>query len=290
MTTKTRTKVSTPEPAVVRQPVISTEEPSTALAPVTPAPVVAEQRPGFASLAAALAAAQGAGKAVAKDGHNRFHGYRYATADSIIAAGRELLSEHGLALIPTQSQVDGWERSGENRFELKRGWKLCHTSGESIDCYVAWPIVLEKGRPLDKATAIADTSSLAYLLRDLLLLPRGDESDLNAQSPATATSTPAPAPTPTPAPAPAPAPAAATPPPPVLPSGSDPLGPMREEQANTIAALMQTLHVSDESMASRLVQSGMPGDWRRLNQSQAAGIIERMRTAALAAQQEKVRT
>ena len=38
-----------------------------------------------------------------------------------------------------------------------------------------WPIIPEKGRPWDKAHAGALTSSLAYFLRDLLLMPRVEE-------------------------------------------------------------------------------------------------------------------
>jgi hypothetical protein len=40
-----------------------------------------------------------------------------------------------------------------------------------------WPVTLERGRPLDKAVAIASTSSLGYLLRDLLLMARVDPGD-----------------------------------------------------------------------------------------------------------------
>jgi hypothetical protein len=43
-------------------------------------------------------------------------------------------------------------------------------------------VVPERGRPLDKAFAVALTTSLSYLLRDLLQMPRGDEADMNARN------------------------------------------------------------------------------------------------------------
>jgi hypothetical protein len=54
---------------------------------------------------------------------------------------------------------------------------LLHTSGERMEITIAWPVVPDRGRPLDKAVASAATTSLSYLLRDLLLMPRVDEAD-----------------------------------------------------------------------------------------------------------------
>jgi len=278
---KTRTKAPAPEESVA-QPVVPAGESATALAPPTVPP---DRRPAFPSLAAALASAIGEVQAVEKDGHNRHHGYRYATAESIITEAKRVLSAHNLVLVPIGTWVEGWDRTGENRYELRRRFLLLHSSGESLPLEVAWPICPEKGRPLDKATAIADTSSLAYLLRDLLMMPRVDEEpDSRDTRSLPSTSVPVPVGSP-------PALVAARPSPlPAVLANGDPLAPMRDEQSNTIQALMQTLNQTDETMASRLVQQGLPGDWRKLNQAQAAGIIERMRAAALAAQQEKVRT
>jgi len=42
---------------------------------------------------------------------------------------------------------------------------------------ICWPVVPDRGRPPDKALASALTTSLAYLLRDLLLMPRVDPAD-----------------------------------------------------------------------------------------------------------------
>ena len=43
----------------------------------------------------------------------------------------------------------------------------------------AFPIIEDKGRPLDKALAGALTTSLAYYLRDLLLIPKQDENQVD---------------------------------------------------------------------------------------------------------------
>jgi hypothetical protein len=127
--------------------------------------------------AKALAQAIKACRAVEKTSTNDFHKYKYASADAIIDVGRDALASSGLCLIPVESTVNGFEREGPDRFELVRVFALLHSSGESTPIRVCWPITPEKGRPLDKATAIADTLSLSYLLRDLLLMNRIDPSD-----------------------------------------------------------------------------------------------------------------
>lgn len=136
-----------------------------------------KQFPPRGNLASALAAAQQKCKAASKDQTNTFHRYKYASAESVITEGKAALAETGLALAPISQQVNGSQDKGQDRYEMVRHFLLLHASGESLPIQVAWPIVVEKGRPLDKATAIGDTLSLAYLLRDLLLMPRVDSED-----------------------------------------------------------------------------------------------------------------
>jgi len=128
-------------------------------------------------LAAALIEARRQCRAVEKDSTNIFHKYKYASSESIIEEAKAALDSSGIALIPLASSVNGHAKEGEDRFELCRKFLLEHVSGEQLVCACNWPICPEKGRPLDKATAIADTLSLAYFLRDLLLMPRVDPSD-----------------------------------------------------------------------------------------------------------------
>ena len=133
--------------------------------------------PSRASLARNMTRAQQACRAVPKDAYNTFHRYKYASAEALIEEGKAALSSAGVALIPVEQSLNGYSKEGEGRFELIRKFLLIDSSGECLPIQSAWPVVPEKGRPLDKATAIASTLSLAYLLRDLLLMPRVDPSD-----------------------------------------------------------------------------------------------------------------
>lgn len=133
---------------------------------------------GKVQLAKGILAAQRKCKPVEHDKRNEYQKFNYASSEAVITEGRDALLSANLALIPLELTLDGWEREGENRFELIRQYILVHESGEAIVFFTRWPVMVEKGRPLDKATAIADTLSLSYLLRDLLLMPRiapGDE-------------------------------------------------------------------------------------------------------------------
>ena len=148
--------------------------------PPQPAPaLVTAPVPPPRSLAAALALAQQKCRPARKDGRNAHHGYRYASADSIVAEAKAALAETGLALVPIETSLN----RTDNGLELFRRLQLIHTSGESIVLACAWPVEVERGRPLDKATAIATTTSLAYLLRDLLMIPRQmPEGDMDSRT------------------------------------------------------------------------------------------------------------
>jgi len=118
-------------------------------------------------LCLALAKAQAASKGVEKDSENSYHRYKYASAEAMLTHGKTCLSDQGLALFPKCANVEG--------DLLQREYMLIHSSGESLHMAQSWPIVPEKGRPMDKATATAATTSIAYVLRDLLLIPRVEE-------------------------------------------------------------------------------------------------------------------
>lgn len=121
-----------------------------------------------ATLAGALALAQAKCLPAKKDSRNTHHGYRYASADAVIAEAKAALRDTGLALIPSEVALN----RTESGLELFRRFTLVHLSGQEMQLACAWPVEVEKGRPLDKATAIASTTSLAYMLRDLLMIPR----------------------------------------------------------------------------------------------------------------------
>ena len=132
-----------------------------------------------ANLHAALAAAIMASGDVHKDASNDFHRYRYASAEAVLGEARAALGAHGLSLIPIASRLVAEKAElGDEKwidYTLEVTVRLCHSSGEFMDITREWPVIPEKGRPLDKALAGADTTALAYLCRDLLLLPRVEE-------------------------------------------------------------------------------------------------------------------
>jgi hypothetical protein len=146
------------------------------LEPVAP-PAFPAAPLGRPEIAKALAAAQQRCQPVPKDERNEYHRYNYASSEAIIAEAKAALSSSGLALLPVEQSLVGSQREGEDRFELERKFLLLHASGECLPLVSHWPVCPEKGRPLDKACAIAATLSLAYLLRDLLLMPRVDADD-----------------------------------------------------------------------------------------------------------------
>ena len=123
--------------------------------------------------------AQQAVTPVAKDAHNQYQGYDYASAESVLQAARTALAQGGLSVARL-----GYE------LEIVEGyWVLCSTyqiTGDpsfSAPFVRRFPLVPGKGRPLDKSLAVALTTDLAYTLRDLLLIPRiGVDESIDARN------------------------------------------------------------------------------------------------------------
>jgi len=128
------------------------------------------------TLASALLAAQKALPSVGKDAKNSFHHYSYVSAEAMIGACRDALHGANLTVRRAGWKFDGSPEGGivNSTFVLTHG-----PTGESVSDEIAWICVPEKGRPIDKAMAGALTSSLGYYLRDLLLVPREDESEMD---------------------------------------------------------------------------------------------------------------
>lgn len=136
----------------------------------------ARQQCKHLSWESALVAAQSKMKAVAKDSTNNFHKYAYASADDVIAAARIALNGEGLAVIRTWSVA--MNESGmwvTSQFSLVHDGSLGVFSAGSVP----FPVIEDKGRPLDKALAGALTTSLSYFLRDLLLIPKQDDDGMD---------------------------------------------------------------------------------------------------------------
>lgn len=126
------------------------------------------------SLMAALVQAQKAINPVAKDAENAYHHYSYASAESIMREARKALNEAGLAISMGSTRID----YSVNPPLLVCEFVLYHgDSGETRLDERVWPIIVSKGREMDKAVAAADTSCQSYYLRDLLQIPRISEED-----------------------------------------------------------------------------------------------------------------
>lgn len=135
-----------------------------------------------------LVAAQLAAQAVAKQSVNSYMKYRYASAEAMIEEARGALSASGLALITAgwvfvrndaaaTSAIDNPGHVGLMRVHYAL---LC--PAERLDFHCDTAVIVDKGRPLDKAQATALTYNLGYFLRGLLLLPREDaENSVDAR-------------------------------------------------------------------------------------------------------------
>jgi len=141
------------------------------------------------TLLGALLTAQGNIGGVGKDATNSFHKYNYTSAEQMIGSCRKVLNEAGL-VIYRKNWTPG-EPFGQNGERMIRAtFVVAHPeSGQCHEDEVTWPAVPDKGRPLDKAMAVALTTALSYWLRDLLLVPRNDDTmderdDANYQPPA----------------------------------------------------------------------------------------------------------
>ena len=117
------------------------------------------------AIAEALCKAQASILGVDKKGKHKH--YDYTAIDDMVAACRGALYDEGrLVLIPTSHRVEDKVMVTE--------WLLAHgESGDSIPLRYDMPIVSAGGQGFDKAAAGAASQALNYLLRDLLLLPRG---------------------------------------------------------------------------------------------------------------------
>jgi hypothetical protein len=135
-----------------------------------------EARP--TSLAMKLVEAALAIESIAKDKRNSFHKYDYASAESILTAARaELLTRHVLV-------IGSEDHTEERARETKQGETSITTvhmiftvldaeSGEKLE--VPW---IGRGEdPADKGVGKALTNSVKTFLRQLLLLPYGDDPE-----------------------------------------------------------------------------------------------------------------
>ena len=122
------------------------------------------------TLSTALAAAQASADRIDKDSRNDFARYDYTSAEALMAMWTKIGEAHGLSLYPAALNIEGGV--------LRTCWILEHAESEGTrEIRMDWPIVEAMGKPMDKAVASARTSSLGYLIRDLLIAPRVHPTD-----------------------------------------------------------------------------------------------------------------
>jgi len=122
----------------------------------------------------------------------------YVSVDSAVAACRQVLHQHGLILFEKQAHMTSEavtlesvdRRTGEvslaqvTQFALKTHHVLAHPeSGESEELNRTWPVHVSKGRAIDHAVAAASSFGITYLLRGLLMFPRGDHDTSDRHQP-----------------------------------------------------------------------------------------------------------
>ena len=119
------------------------------------------------SLAKKLHQAQLIASEVEKSARNGHHNYFYATADSIVACGKQALTGAGLTLVNTGYFVD------RERSVVKALFWLLDTEGdEKIELAAEMPFVVGQGRPDDKAVSASLTELRGYLMLGLLQIER----------------------------------------------------------------------------------------------------------------------
>lgn len=144
------------------------------------------------ALTAALIEAQQAIRSVGKDAKNDFAKYDYVSAETMIAECRRALHKAGLLFCRTHWDMKQTFENGVTT--MVSSYLLSHPeSGEDLKM-VSEMVVPPNQKQLDKAVLAALTTSLNYMLRDLLLIPRADEPEVdNLPEPKAAPKPPAPA-------------------------------------------------------------------------------------------------
>ncbi len=143
-----------------------------------------------ATLCAALVAAQGGLRPIAKDGKNPAFRSRYATLDGIMETVRPALAAHGLAVV--QGVVHPETGEGGRLVGIMVETRLIHTSGEWLASVVPVPVAKGDAHGLGSALSYGRR----YGISALLALSTDEDDDGNAAAkapPAKPQAKPAPA-------------------------------------------------------------------------------------------------
>ena len=135
-----------------------------------------------AEITKALIEAQAGLGGLQKLGKNKHHNYDFVSTEQMVAETRGLLRNAGLVCAPVGHRLEVFDGIAPGVLcNLRTEWLLSHSSGETLALSYDMPIVPGKGRPLDKAYSASASQALNYLLRDLLLMPRGERESIDSR-------------------------------------------------------------------------------------------------------------
>ena len=121
-----------------------------------------------------LLAAQADVRELPKDAENSYDGYRYTSADAIIAEGRRALNGAGLIVRRVRWEILKNDVVPGHLIVLSWFAVQDPDTGEDILDAIPYPFTPKRGAQWDKALSGALTTVFAYWLRDLLAIPRSD--------------------------------------------------------------------------------------------------------------------
>lgn len=114
--------------------------------------------------------------------------YPYTSSEAVIAEARRVLSKNGLICrqgahrpVDPASWLEAFQSDSAPAppIYLEVAFEIMHEAGASLMETIHWPVIVGKGRPLDKATGAALTAAYGYYLRGLLCLDRPKADEVN---------------------------------------------------------------------------------------------------------------
>lgn len=127
---------------------------------------------------AAIAAATGEIKPVAKDGKNTHDGYGFASIDGFLALVNPILARNGLVVMMDEAGMEDFTRKGKYGesawMRVSFALTVYHTSGQTMPTVTRTVEVLRNGA---QAYGSAQSYALKQFLRGLLAIPTGDQDD-----------------------------------------------------------------------------------------------------------------
>tara|TARA_R100001510_G_scaffold57500_1_gene65828 strand:+ start:2876 stop:3514 length:639 start_codon:yes stop_codon:yes gene_type:complete len=127
----------------------------------------------------ALLKAQAEVGGVAKDGRNSHQKYDYVSAEQQLAHAGPVLRRNGLVFSQTSITIIN---SGNEHLVMDAEYQLSHPNSGQTRCFNKQLPIAGRG-DLSKAALAAQTTLLNYALRDLLLIPRGEQFEVDSLPP-----------------------------------------------------------------------------------------------------------